>query len=140
MPVTYTFTTPGGEVVETPTNIDVTVKNPCVDQAFVTIMESPLNMLQYELTTGALPYKAHNFFKVVTVPIVHDLCGALTYSATYDGSPITNTDMPLAYEPSTRVFTAESSDVALDMMTKPYTVGAEFTAWPLATYPTVSTA
>ena len=73
-------------------------------------MESSLNMLQYELSTGAVPYMAHNEFTVVTMPIVHNLCGALTYSATYDGSPITNTDMPLAYEPSTRVFTAESDD------------------------------
>ena len=74
-----------------------------------------------------MPYTAHNEFTVVTMPIVHNLCGALTYSATYDGSPITNTDMLLAYEPSTRVFTAESDDLMLDMMTKPYSVGAEFT-------------
>ena len=99
-------------------------------------------MLMYTLETGPTTFAPpHAEYLVNTVPITHTLCGALTYSATYDSNPINSpTDQPLGYNPATREFTAESTDLTLDMMTKDYTVRAEFTNYPLVDYNTVSTA
>ena len=108
--------TPSGQTKTSSTEMNLTVKNPCVDQNFVSIVGSPLNALQYDINTGPNAYAAHTEFTVNTVPIVHMLCGDLTYSATYKGNPISTSDMPLAYDPATRVFTGDTSDYGLANM------------------------
>ena len=66
----------------------------------------------------------------MTEPITHDLCGGIEYSASYDGSSISDSDVPLAYDPETRTFTAFSSDMTLDGVTKIYVVEADLAAYP----------
>ena len=105
--------------------MNLNVKNPCVDTMFVNIVSEPLSALQYDIATaGPNAYTAHTAFMVSTTPIVHQLCGNLVYSATYDSNPISTTDMPLAYDPFTRVFTADTDDIGLATMVKDYTVSA----------------
>ena len=41
------------------------------------------------------------------------LCGAHTYTATYEGSPITESSSPVAYDPSTKEFTVFADDIGL---------------------------
>ena len=78
----------------------------------MTIQGQSLNTLMYNLESGPMTFAPpHAEFLVNTVPITHTLCGALTYSATYDSNPINSpTDQPLGYNPATREFTAESID------------------------------
>ena len=105
-------------------------------------MPLPLNPIQYTIDSGSFTQSPpHSEFSVDTVPITHSLCGDLTYSATYDGNPISSpTDQPLGYNPTSREFIAETTDDSLHGITKTYKVKAEFANWPLATYSTVSTA
>ena len=117
--------TPSGETKTTTIDLNLTAKNPCVDQNFVTIQAQPLNALTYELESGAMTFAPHAEYIVNTVPITHTLCGTLDYTSTYDGSPINSpTDQPLGYNPASREFIANSEDPGLDDMTKPYTVDA----------------
>ena len=73
-------------------SFNLRIKNPCIDSDYVIINQTALPVGQkyilhdYKLAGG---YKfAHNSFLIVTSPITHSLCGALTYSATFNGSPI----------------------------------------------------
>ena len=47
---------------------EVTLKDPCVDQAFVNIVPPALNKLVYEIESGSTSYPAHDDFEVVTLP------------------------------------------------------------------------
>jgi len=47
-------------------------------------------------------------FTVTTVPRAHSLCGPLTYTKNIEGTPVDGD--PLSFDPTTRTFTADSSD------------------------------
>lgn len=97
-------------------------------------------MLNYKLSSGPKTYAAHNEFTVSTVPITHTLCGSLSYSGTFEGSPPSSLVPISNYNVVTRQFTADSTDNTLKDTTRQYEVHAEFTAYPQATYSGVSVA
>jgi hypothetical protein len=51
--------------------------------------------LSYIIADNAKLFDAHPAFTIHTMPVEHSLCGAIAYSATFDGDP-------LSYNPSTR--------------------------------------
>jgi hypothetical protein len=58
--------------------------------------------LQYILHDDGHTF-AHDPFTIVTSPITLTLCGGLTYTATFNGSPIgidTEVSLGMAYDPS----------------------------------------
>ena len=121
--------------VETP----VTIKNPCLDQNYVTISCPALDALSHTVATGLDEYDAHSLCTVETTPIVgHDLCGNLVYTPTYDNAPITDTTV-MGYDPATNQFDAETDDPNLIGEQKPYGIKATFENYPEGNYPSVST-
>ena len=120
-------------------SFDLTFKNPCIDQEFVYIEAPALADIEYTIHADAAAQPPHAPFTVVTKPAAHDLCGDLRIVAKFDYAPVDGD--PLSYDEPTRVFTVYSLDWSLYLAgTVPFSVEAEFIAWPLATYPTVSTA
>ena len=77
----------------------LTLKNPCIDPAYVTIESMPLVIHSYDLydfdPTGL--QWIHDPFNVNTVPISHTLCGDLTYEATFMDNPIDTVSDPMKY-------------------------------------------
>ena len=56
--------------------------------------------LSYIIADNAKLFDAHPAFTIHTMPIEHSLCGAIAYSATFDGDAVDGD--PLSYNPSTR--------------------------------------
>jgi len=115
-------------------SFDLRFLNPCIDTNFVAIA-GPADMPNYfytpETSTVVL-YPSVSAFTVTTTPRTHSLCGGLSYTATFDGSPVDGD--PLAFSAATRTFTADSDDTSLVDTSKTYAVRAEFTNWPVGTY------
>ena len=88
--------------------------------------------MRYIISSGTTYYDAHPAFTITTIPIPHTLCGNIAYSATFDGNAVDGD--PLDYDPDTRKFTAESEDINLIGVTKPYTVIATLANWPPINY------
>ena len=83
----------------------------------------------------------HAPFTVSTVPIEHDYCGDLTIVAKFNDVVIDqNNDDPLTYSEANRQFTAFSDNGDLILAILPYSLEAEFSEYPKAVNPTVSTA
>ena len=91
-----TFTTRSRYQTEdqTTTNVevDVIVKNPCIDPAYVTIGQAVLLDKIYELyENDPVGFQfTHDEFTINTVPIAHTLCGGLTYESRFDGTLVDN--------------------------------------------------
>ena len=106
---------------------DIEVKNPCIDTNFVNIVgPSPLfaDDLDYIVYDEPEIYPAHGEFTVAFTKTVTnaDLCGAVQLEAFFDtGASGANSavpatieaGLPIAYDPDTRVFTADSEDISL---------------------------
>ena len=122
-----------------PVKFDLTIKNPCVDQNYVTISAPTFTEKSYIIDSGSITFSPEGEFTVVTTPVVgHDLCGPFSFVAKYDSVVVDND--PLAYNEVTREFTASSTDGTLIGLTdKPYSVEVEFQNYPLGTYSTVAT-
>ena len=73
----------------------------------------------------------------MTVPITHTLCGAITYAGEFNGKPVDGD--PLAYDATTRIFTADSDDQNLIGNTYDYSVVATLTTFPPSMFSTVTT-
>ena len=56
--------------------------------------------LNYIIADSAELFDAHSAFTIHTLPVEHSLCGAIAYSATFDGAAVD--DDPLSYNPSAR--------------------------------------
>lgn len=79
----------------------------------------------------------HELFQIVTVPIVHDLCGDLTLTAKFNGVVIGSTDSPTSYEQvRSSSYTVFTMDTAYFNLTIPYTLSAELTMYPKSQHTT----
>ena len=117
------------------------VKNPCYDPAYVSITTSPFpaGPFKYTLYSGFLAspiqIMSHSPYIVTTTPIVHTLCGSITYAATFMGVIADSTTLPpVAYDSSTNTFKIYSEDLFL-IGTHTLSVSAK-----LATYPVIVSA
>ena len=136
---TVTVTGTAGNVVETSGSASFLLKlrNPCIDPAYITINQVPLPVgEQYILhdfkVVGGYTF-FHDPFDIVTLPFQHDLCGGLTYTATFNGSPIDTTTKAatgMAYDTATQTFDIYSEDFAL-LGTRTITVAASLTTYPV---------
>jgi len=117
----------------------LTLKNPCIDPAFVQINQVALPVgKQYYLhdfkAVGGYKF-THNAFEFVTSPISHSLCGGLTYTATFNGQAInTLTKPPMAYNTATRTFEIYSEDFSL-LGDRTITLAAFLTNYPITKSP-----
>jgi hypothetical protein len=72
---------------------------------------------------------SHDPFTVTTSPTQHDLCGTISYEATFDGAAITSDSSPVAYSGQDLAFTIWSEDVSF-IGTHAITVRAFLTEYP----------
>ena len=72
----------------------------------------------------------HDPFILDTVPIVHTLCGDLTYVATFMNNPIDTLSLPMIYDAATQQYSIYTEDVNL-VGTHPYTIEAFLTDYPV---------
>ena len=56
--------------------------------------------LSYIIADSTKLFDAHPAFTIHTLPVSHSLCGAIAYSATFDGTAVDGD--PLSYDPSAR--------------------------------------
>lgn len=122
------------------TSFDTTFLNPCINPAYVTIKAPTLLNQVYELYEfDPIGFQfTHSAFTIETVPIVHTLCGTVSYSSTFDGNDITDTSQPVGYHASNRTHDVYSESLALIDTTdgqnlKPYTVTAYLTSYTTVT-------
>ena len=111
------------------------IKNPCIDSAYVSIKASPFPVgpLEYTLYFGSLasPIQilSHSPYTITTTPIVHTLCGDISYSATFRGAIADSTTLPpVAYNNNS--FQIYSEDFTLIGM-QTITVSAKLTSYPV---------
>lgn len=87
----------------------LTLKNPCIDSSFVTFAKPGITAQQYELfehdPTGF--QFNHDPVTIVTSPITHGLCGAISYTSTFMTAGIDGilpmddiTTNPVGYNPA----------------------------------------
>ena len=126
-----------GVCKDTPVDIPVTIKNPCVDPAYVDIVAPSLQNEDYIITTGPETFTpAHADFTVTVKNADFDWtqCGDLTVVATYEGNDLPLPGSPLTYEDSTdNTFIFESDDQDLIGRTKDYGLKASFADYPSST-------
>ena len=82
----------------------------------------------------------HEPFRSYSTKINTSACGTLSYSATFDGSPIDTNSAPMRYDSATRTFTVYSEDSQL-LGSRTITVSAHLTDYPevVSEEPDVST-
>lgn len=83
-----------GKVVEKSSSATfvLTIKNPCIDAAYIKIEKGALLSQVYELNdldSDGLQF-VHDPFTIKTVPIMHTLCGEIVYDSTFMTVPISN--------------------------------------------------
>lgn len=89
-----------------PASFIVVVKNPCFDNAYVSIVAPEVNgsvitalaTVMHTIQDSPATFDAHDAcceFTVKTVPVSHSLCGELSITAMFDGNAITASD-PIA--------------------------------------------
>ena len=126
-----------GTVVEDISSFTLTVKNPCIDPAYIAIHQTPLPAgKQYILhdykIAGGYTF-THDPFSIVTFPITHSMCGGLTYTATFNGSSITTSSKlsnGMSYDTSSLTFDIYSENFAL-LGDRTITVAAYLTNYPV---------
>ena len=91
-------------------------------------------MLNYEyIVFNTAKTEIHEAFTVDFSPEIHSLCGALSYSATFDAGAVTSASKPFAYFDDQLEIVLESEDETLIGLTKPYVLTVEFVLFPQAT-------
>ena len=104
--------------LETTQTFLLTLKNPCIDPAFVQIDKVALPAgLTYDLydfdDTQGFTF-SHDPFVVTTTPLVgHSLCGDVHYHVWFEGTLVTDSSRPLKYDTFTRSFDFYSEDMNL---------------------------
>ena len=113
MTVTYeTQDFNGATRSSTSVSFDLVIKNPCIDQAYVTIEPPTFAKKTYIIDSDAFTFDPEDEFTVETTPVIgHTLCGDLKFVAKFDNQVVD--DDPLAYNELTKEFTAVSSDADL---------------------------
>ena len=137
----YEVTVTGTSGLVTPRIVAATftlkVKNPCHDPSYISITTSPLpaGPLNYTLYYGSLAspiqIASHTPYLVTTTPIVHTLCGSITYAATFRGKVADFTTLPpVAYDLGiNNTFKIYSENLTLIGMNE-VTVSAKLTKYP----------
>ena len=74
----YTSTATGAEQTDS-TQINIEIKDPCIDSNYVTIQNAALPTLDYIVFDDPKTFAPHPEFTVVTTPIPHTLCGDIAY-------------------------------------------------------------
>ena len=86
-------------------------------------------------------FMTHTAWTVTTTPITHTLCGAITYTATYEESPIntaTISTIGVTYSSTARTFAMYSENLSLIGYNSAVTVSAFLTSYPTITTGPVS--
>ena len=121
--------------VQAQRSFTLTIRNPCINSAFVTINQSVLVDKTYQLYSfkpSGFSFN-HSPFTVATNPISHTLCGDLVYTSTFMSVAITGASTPLSYSASTLTHTVYSEDITLKGTSLQYTVKAAFVNYPTIT-------
>ena len=96
------------------------VKNPCIDPAFVSIEKKPLpSDVSYTLLEGNRAF-IHSPFELVTTTDSQALCGSITYTATFDGVPVSLETVPMSYDSESlkfMVFSDQSDHIGTHTIT-----------------------
>ena len=105
-------------ILEATSSFQLTVKNPCIDPAFVSIDQAALPAgLEYDLYgfDDSLGFTfVHDPFSVSTSPLIgHTLCGDVLYNVWFEGDLITDSTRPLRYDTLTQTFDIFSEDISL---------------------------
>ena len=110
--------------------------NPCVDPAYVTINAAEgLEDVDYTADNSASIFAHLGDFTIDTVPSMHDLCGSLAYTATFDGAVIGTDSTPVSFDSSSpEFFTVQTYDLGGE--TKTYTLSAQLANYPVSSNPT----
>ena len=90
-------------------SFELTFKNPCIDQDFVTILAPTVFMIEdldYIINAPEETFPAHGEFTVNTLPFDHGFCLGLTFVETYDIEGAEVDGSPLSYDDTTGIFTA----------------------------------
>ena len=90
----------------------LTLRNPCIDQAYISIETASLQYRPYDLYDFpplGLQWN-HQAFQIKTLPIEHSLCGGLTYKATLNNVAVDSSTTPLTYQQENRAFSYYSED------------------------------
>ena len=112
----------------------LTLRNPCIDSAYVRINKTPLPKdLVYALYTfkpAPEGYKfAHSPYSVTTSPIPHNYCGDVHYQVWLDSELLSISSLPMAYNTISRTFEIYSED--LDLVGEhSITIQAHFADYP----------
>lgn len=125
-----------------PGSVQVNLKNPCIDQNFVSInqLSPPLENVDYSLGQGALQITPHSDFTLTTKPrqAQHDLCGPIAVKPEFEGEPLKAGD-PVTYNPNAKQFTCQTSDPKFERSVLTYGLVACLADWPPETNPGVTT-
>ena len=101
--VTATSTSKYLPLAETPrvdsASFQLSFKNPCIDQDFVTINAPDFVNLEYIIEKPAKEFAAHPDFTLTILPFVHEYCGTLSFKGYYDSLDASSD--PLTYDPAT---------------------------------------
>ena len=105
-------------ILEATSSFQLTLMNPCIDPAFVTIDKVPLPLgLEYDLYAFDLSLGftfQHDPFTVTTYPLLgHSLCGDVHYNVWFEGDLIAEATRPMKYDTLTRTFDIYSEDLEL---------------------------
>jgi hypothetical protein len=140
--LTYIVTDYDGAETTNTVVYDVVIKNPCIDQAHVTITAPTLSAEDYVVASGDQTWTyLPGTFTVNTVPIAHDLCGDFVFTPTYEGTPLADLTNPiLSFSETPKEFTVNTDDENLVGTVKAYGVNVEFATYPSADWSSVATA
>ena len=128
------------------TTFKLRISNPCFNPSFVSITSAALPTgSTYTLYANSIasPYSlmTHTAWIVTTTPITHTLCGAITYTATFEGSPVSTTTIStvgVTYSSATRTFAIYSENLSLIGNNRAVTVSASLTSYSTITTGPVS--
>ena len=120
----------------------ITIKNPCIDTNFVTIVTptGPLTDETYVIDSAAETWSPYSVgaWSVATSPVTHTLCGGLTITPQYESADLTGAE-PISHNSANDEFTVVSTDGDLIGETKAYSLVATLTNYPTVTYATADT-
>ena len=78
-------------------SFNLRLKNPCVDDSLVSIQAGTLADTSYILFEDKHSF-GHDEFQIQTLPFQHDMCGTLSYKATFQGNEILTTSSYMTYD------------------------------------------
>ena len=108
------------------------VLNPCLDTTYVWIEGTTPSEQRYVILQASefAPYTfTHDALSIKTSPVVHTMCGDLITTATFDGSPLSLTSVPMGYDDVSGTFSIFSEDEGL-VGQKTITIDSQLIEYP----------